>query len=59
MWPQVINEPVVNEATVATGDPGLRLDLGTRGVWQLQVGALFDVCVTYTDDGAPLASFVD
>ena len=49
----------MNEATVATGDPGLRLDLGTRGVWQLQVGALFDVCVTYTDDGAPLASFMD
>ena len=49
----------MNEATVTTGDPGLRLDLGTRGVWQLQVGALFDVRVTYTDGGAPLASFMD
>ena len=27
VWPQVIKELIVNEATVATGDPGLRLDL--------------------------------
>ena len=39
----------MNEATVATGDPGLRLDLGIRGVWQLQVEALFDVRVIDTD----------
>eukprot|EP00731_Ephydatia_muelleri_P019517 Em0012g342a len=47
--PQVIKEPVVNEATVTTGDPGLRLDLGIRGVWQPQVEALFDVRVVDTD----------
>ena len=32
VWPQVIKEPIVNEATVASCDPGLRLDLGIRGV---------------------------
>ena len=36
VWPQVIKEPIVNEATVATCDLGLRLDLGIRGVWQPQ-----------------------
>ena len=49
VWPQVIKEPIVNEATVASCDPGLRLDLGTRGVWQPQVEALFDVCVVDID----------
>ena len=49
VWPQVIKEPVVNESTVATGDPGLRLDQGIRGVWQPQVEALFDVRVVDTD----------
>ena len=49
MWPQVINEPIVNEATATSNDPGLRLDLGIRGVWQPQVEALFDVRVIDTD----------
>ena len=40
MWPQVIKEPIVNEATATSSDPGLRLDLGIRGVWQPQVEAL-------------------
>eukprot|EP00731_Ephydatia_muelleri_P033971 Em0043g15a len=44
-WPQVIKEPIVNEATATSSDPGLRLDLGIRGVWQPQVEALFDVRV--------------
>ena len=38
----------MNEAIVTTGDPGLRLDLGIRGVWQPQE-ALFDVHVVDTD----------
>ena len=49
MWPQVIKEPIVNEATATSSDPGLRLDLGIRGVWQPQVEALFDVRVIDTD----------
>ena len=40
----------MNEVTVATGDPGLRLDLGIRGVWQPQAEALYDVSVI---DDAP------
>ena len=39
----------MNEATVATCDPGLRLDLGIRGVWQPQMEALFDASVIDTD----------
>ena len=49
MWPQVIKEPIANEATATSSDPGLRLDLGIRGVWQPQVEALFDVRVIDTD----------
>ena len=49
VWPQVIKEPIVNEATATSSDPGLRLDLGIRGVWQPQVEALFDVRVIDTD----------
>ena len=49
VWPQVIMEPIVNEATATSSDPGLRLDLGIRGVWQPQVEALFDVRVIDTD----------
>ena len=30
VWPQVIKEPIVNEATATSSDPGLRLDLGIR-----------------------------
>ena len=43
VWPQVIKEPVVKEGNPALDDPGLRLDLGIRGVWQPQVEALFDI----------------
>ena len=49
VWTQVIKEPIVNEATVTSGDPGLGLDMGIRGAWQPQVEALFDVCVIDTD----------
>ena len=49
VWSQVIKEPIVNEGTVASCDPGLRLDLGIKGVWQPQVEALFDVHVIDTD----------
>ena len=49
VWPQVIREPVVREDDPASGDPGLRLDLGVRGVWQPQVEALFDIHVIDTD----------
>ena len=49
VWPQVIREPVVREGDPASGDPGLRLDLGIRGVWQPQVEALFDIRVIDTD----------
>ena len=46
---KIIKEPIVNEATATSSDPGLRLDLGIRGVWQPQVEALFDVRVIDTD----------
>ena len=49
LWPQVIKEPIVNEATATSSDPGLRLDLGIRGVWQPQVEKLLDVRVIDTD----------
>ena len=49
VWPQVIREPVVQEDDPASGDPGLHLDLGIRGVWQPQVEALFDIHVIDTD----------
>ena len=49
VWPQVIQEPIVNEATATSSDPGLRLDLEIRGVWQPQVEASFDARVIGTD----------
>ena len=49
VWPQVIREPVVREDDPASGDPGLHLNLGIRGVWQPQVEALFDIHVIDTD----------
>ena len=49
VWPQVIREPVVREGDPASDDPGLRLDLGIRGVWQPQVEASFDIRVIDTD----------
>lgn len=30
VWPQVIKEPIVNEATATSSYPGLRLDLGNQ-----------------------------
>ena len=39
----------MNEATATSSVPGLRLDLGIRGVWQPQVEVLFDVRVIDTD----------
>ena len=32
VWPQVIKEPIVKEGDPAMNDPGLRLNLGIRGV---------------------------
>ena len=52
VWPQVTKEPIVNKATATSSDPGLRLDLGIRGVWQPQVEALFDVRVIDLEDRA-------
>ena len=49
VWFQVIKEPIVNEATVASCDPELRLNLKIRGVWQPQVEVFFDVHVVDTD----------
>ena len=49
VWPQVIKEPIVNEATATSSDPGLRLELAIRGVWKPQVEALFDIRVIDTD----------
>ena len=49
VWPQVIREPVVQEGDPGSDNPGLRLDLRIRGVWQLQVEALFDICLIDTD----------
>eukprot|EP00731_Ephydatia_muelleri_P014461 Em0008g181a len=40
---------IVNEDTVTSSDPGLRLDQGITGVWQPQVEPLFDVHVVGTD----------
>ena len=40
---------MVREGDPASDDPGLRLDLGIRGVWQCQVEALFDIRVIDTD----------
>ena len=49
VWPKVIREPVVREGDPASDDPGLRLELGVRGVWQPQVEVLSDICVIDTD----------
>ena len=49
VWPRVIREPLVWEGDPAADDPGLRLELGIRGVWQLQVEVLFDIRVIDTD----------
>ena len=49
VWPQVIREPVIREGDPASDDPGLRLNLGIRGVWLPQVEALFDIRVINTD----------
>ena len=32
-----------------SSNPGLRFDLGIRGVWKPQVVALFDVCILDTE----------
>ena len=49
VWPQVIREPVIREGDPASDNPGLRLDLGIRGVWLPQVEALFDIRVINTN----------
>ena len=50
VWGQVQREPIVCEVTVdGTCDETLIADLRIRGVWQLQVDAVFDVHVVDTD----------
>ena len=47
MWGCVVSEPVVRN-TLADGE-ALIADLGTRGVWEPQAMALFDIRVVDTD----------
>ena len=49
VWSQVVREPIVKEAESKADGPGLRADLGIRGVWTPQVEALFDIKVIDTD----------
>ena len=49
VWSQVVREPIVNKAESKADGPGLRADLGIRGVWTPQVEALFDIKVIDTD----------
>ena len=49
VWSQVVREPMVKEAESKADGPGLRADLGIRGVWTPQVEALFDIKVFDTD----------
>ena len=46
VWSQ---EPIVKEADSKADGPGLRDDLGIRGVWTPQVEAFFDTKVIDTD----------
>ena len=48
-YKEVVREPVVREADEIRGVSALVADLGVRGVWQPQTGALFDVRVIDTD----------
>ena len=49
VWSQVVCEPIVKEADSKADGPGLRVDLGIRGVWTPQVDVLFDIKVIDTD----------
>ena len=49
VWSQVVREPIVKEADSKADGPGLRANLGIRGVWTPQVDALFDIKVIDTD----------
>ena len=51
VWSQVVREPIVKEAESKADGPGLRADLGIRGVWTppMQVEALFDIKVIDTN----------
>eukprot|EP00731_Ephydatia_muelleri_P025826 Em0017g909a len=49
VWSQVVREPIVKEADSKADGPGLRADLGIRGVWTPQVEALCDIKVIDTD----------
>ena len=49
VWSQVIHEPLVKEVDSKADGPGLRADLGIRGVWTPQVEAFFDIKVIDTD----------
>ena len=54
VWSQVVREPIVKEAGSKANGPGLRADLGIRGVWTPQVEALFDIKVIDTDAASHL-----
>ena len=56
VWSQVVREPIVKEAESKADGPGLRADLGIRGVWTPQVEALFNIKVIDTDAPSHLAS---
>ena len=47
VWGRVVSEPVVSYASV--DGEALTADLGTRGVWEPQAMALFDIHVVDTD----------
>ena len=49
VWSQVVCEPLVKEADSKADGPGMRANLGIRGVWTPQVEALFDMKVIDTD----------
>ena len=49
VWSQVVREPIVKEADSKADGPGLRADLGIRGVWTPQVEALFNIKVIDTN----------
>ena len=63
VWSQVKREPIVREADVQNGTPGLIVDLAVHGAWLPQAEALFDVRVVDTDtqsycNRSPLCAFI-
>ena len=48
-WGQTVKEPIIHGFGDDLSLPGLKADIGVRGVWQPQAVALFDVRVVDTD----------